>query len=73
MRTIENILMTLAAGSQVSDRCPLGYLFVIGDDTLPNVLQSFKVPKKVFMVLSIAVISLPVVAISLVVTDAYNY
>ena len=26
-RTIQNILMTLLAGFQVSDRCPLGYMF----------------------------------------------
>ena len=27
LKTIQNILMTLLDGSQVSDRCPLGYLF----------------------------------------------
>ena len=27
LRTIQNILMALLAGSKVSDRCPLGYLF----------------------------------------------
>ena len=27
LETIQNILMTLLDGSQVSDRCPLGYLF----------------------------------------------
>ena len=26
LKTIQNILMTLLDGSQVSDRCPLGYL-----------------------------------------------
>ena len=27
LKTIQNILMTLLDGSQVSDCCPLGYLF----------------------------------------------
>ena len=27
LRTIQNILMTILAGSQVSDRCPFGNLF----------------------------------------------
>ena len=27
LKTIQNILMTLLDGSQVSDHCPLGYLF----------------------------------------------
>ena len=29
LRTIQNIWMTLLAGSQVSDCCPFGYLFII--------------------------------------------
>ena len=28
LRTIKSILMTLSAGFQVSDHCPLGYLFL---------------------------------------------
>ena len=27
LKTIQNILTSLHAGTQVSDRCPLGYLF----------------------------------------------
>ena len=29
LETTQNILMTLLDGSQVSDRCPLGYLFLL--------------------------------------------
>ena len=29
LKTTQNILMTFLAGSQVSNRCPLGYLFDI--------------------------------------------
>ena len=32
LKTIQNILMTLLDGSQVRNRCPLGYLFVISVD-----------------------------------------
>ena len=31
LKTIQNILMTLLDGSQVSDRCPLGYLFFLSN------------------------------------------
>ena len=33
-RTIQNILMPILGGSQVSDRCPLGYLFFMQSKTL---------------------------------------
>ena len=29
LRTIQNSLMTVLAGSRVSDRCPLGFLFQV--------------------------------------------
>ena len=31
LKTIQNILMTIHAGFQVSDQCPLGYLFLISE------------------------------------------